>query len=127
VSGLVTDPDLLSETVASMNAFRRNHGRYPFGRELADLLDLTKVTAHTRMRSAAHAGLVDWRPQRGRGDRRPVLRPNGPRRRLTVAEVREIRARRARGETLADLARRFGVTESNVSYIVNRHSWRHVA
>jgi MarR-like DNA-binding transcriptional regulator SgrR of sgrS sRNA len=124
---LTTDPDLLRETATSMNAFRRHHGRYPFGRELADLLDLAPVTAHLRMRSAAHAGLVKWKPQRGRGDRKPVLRPAGPLRQLTVDEVREIRTRRAAGELLADLARRFEVTEACVSFIVNRRSWRHIA
>jgi hypothetical protein len=128
VSGrFVTDPNLLSETAAAMNAFRRNHGRYPFGRELADLLDLAKVTAHTRMRSAAHAGLVKWSPQRGRGDRKPVLRPKGPLRKLKVDEVRQIRQRWEAGEFQADLALRFGVTQANVSFIVNRRTWRHVA
>jgi hypothetical protein len=127
MSKFITDHKLLCETVASMNDFRRNHGRYPFGRELADLLDLSIVSAHKRMRSAAHAGLVEWSSQRGRGDRKPVLRPNGPLRQLTVDEVREIRSRRAAGERLADLARRFDVTECNISLIVNRRTWRHVA
>src|SRR6202022_159309 len=116
-------PNLPNETAVAMNAFRRNHGRYPFGRELADLLDLAKVTAHTRMRSAAHAGLVKWMPQRGRGRRKPVLRPTGPLRRLTVDEVCEIRQRREAGELQADLARRFGVTQANASFIINRPPW----
>ena len=42
---------------------------------------------------------------------------------LTIAQVNEIRARRAAGEKLKDLARSFGVSESNVSVVANCRSW----
>ena len=46
-----------------------------------------------------------------------------PMAKLTIAQVNEIRARRAAGEKLKDLARSFGVSESNVSVVANCRSW----
>lgn len=46
-----------------------------------------------------------------------------PMAKLTTAQVNEIRARRAAGEKLKDIARSFGVSESNVSVVANRRSW----
>ncbi len=46
-------------------------------------------------------------------------------RKLTVEQVRDIRARHAAVGTNA-LAREHGVTPSNVSQIVHRRTWRHV-
>lgn len=46
-----------------------------------------------------------------------------PMAKLTTAQVNEIRARRAAGEKLKDLARSFGVSESNVSVVTNCRSW----
>jgi hypothetical protein len=127
MSRFTTDPKLLGETVAAMEAFRRRNGRYPFGRELADLLDLAVVTAYSRMRSAAAAELVSWMSQRGRGPRKLRHGARVPQRQLTVPQVREIRARWADGERQVELAAEFGVTEANISYIVNRRTWKHVA
>ena len=44
--------------------------------------------------------------------------------RLTTAAVADIRARKARGERQADIARSFGVDPSLVSRIVRNESWR---
>lgn len=41
--------------------------------------------------------------------------------------VRAIRDAYAGGETLASLASRYGICKSNVSFIVNRTTWAHVA
>ncbi|WFC66447.1 hypothetical protein EUC41_09045 [Achromobacter denitrificans] len=46
-----------------------------------------------------------------------------PMAKLTTAQVNEIRARRAAGEKLKDLARSFGVSESNISVVTNCRSW----
>ncbi|MFB7114086.1 HNH endonuclease [Streptomyces sp. NPDC056291] len=46
---------------------------------------------------------------------------------LTADAVREIRRQAADGAAHADIAARFDVTESNVSHIVRRKSWRHVS
>ena len=53
-------------------------------------------------------------------------RERSPRRRLTGAQVIEIRARRDAGDRLAVLAADFGVTPSNVSQIVRRRTWKHL-
>lgn len=45
---------------------------------------------------------------------------------LTSDQVREIRSRRAAGESLNSLAASFGVRISNISSIARRRSWKHV-
>lgn len=44
--------------------------------------------------------------------------------RLTLDQVRDIRARHFAGETFAALARVFGITPANVRFIVRRQTWR---
>jgi hypothetical protein len=62
---------------------------------------------------------------RGRsGVRSGVLNHNA---RLTEDDVRAIRQRRAAGETTVALGKAFGVSSPQISYIVNRKVWRHVA
>lgn len=46
---------------------------------------------------------------------------------LNRGAVETIRTRRANGEKLRPLALEFGVTETMISYICNRKSWKHVA
>ena len=46
---------------------------------------------------------------------------------LTEAGVREIRAAVAGGETGRSVAKRYGVSDVLVSYIVRRKAWSHVA
>ena len=46
---------------------------------------------------------------------------------LTDDEVREIRARAALGDRQIDIAKAFGISRANVSYIVSRKTWGHVA
>lgn len=46
--------------------------------------------------------------------------------RLTDDDVISIRSRRAAGETLEQIARDFDTHPSNISRIVNRHTWRHI-
>jgi hypothetical protein len=47
-----------------------------------------------------------------------------PSAKLTEADVREIRRRRAEGEMMKVLAAEFGVDQANISAIVNRRSWK---
>lgn len=49
-----------------------------------------------------------------------------PNSKLTVADVRTMRERRARGEPLKSLARAYGVTTTTICDICKRHSWSHV-
>ena len=46
---------------------------------------------------------------------------------LTADEVQEMRALRSEGWLLSDLAARYGVTKSNVSYILRGKGWKTVA
>ncbi|WP_295014830.1 HNH endonuclease [uncultured Microbacterium sp.] len=55
-----------------------------------------------------------------------AARERSPRRRLTGAQVTEIRARRSAGALIVTLAAEFGVTPSNVSQIVRRRTWKHL-
>lgn len=45
---------------------------------------------------------------------------------LTIAQVREIRARCAAGESDADLAIAFGVVKTNINQIRLRRTWKFV-
>ncbi|WP_237725838.1 HNH endonuclease signature motif containing protein [Streptomyces sp. W007] len=46
---------------------------------------------------------------------------------LSASEIRPIREAYAQGELQRDIAERFNITQGNVSAIVLRKSWRHVA
>lgn len=48
------------------------------------------------------------------------------RRKLTVAQVHEVRRRSAAGETGRSLAKEFGVCETNMSYVLRREYYAHV-
>ena len=45
---------------------------------------------------------------------------------LKNGQIREIRRRALNGETQADIARRFSVDQSSISYIVRRKTWPHI-
>jgi hypothetical protein len=45
---------------------------------------------------------------------------------LTESKIREIRFRNSNGETGAELALKFSVSQSNISYIIHRKIWKHV-
>lgn len=46
---------------------------------------------------------------------------------LSTGQVREIRDLHAHGQRFVDIARNYGVTPENVSFICRRQTWRHVA
>jgi hypothetical protein len=63
--------------------------------------------------------------------RQVVVLPNlrgskHPNAKLTEDDVREIRRRRATGESFASLAEAFGIANRNIQAVVYRRSWRHV-
>jgi hypothetical protein len=73
-----------------------------------------------------------WRPRTRGGARRLLPRglPRGEASRvskLTERRVREMRECRARGETYASIAERFGVAFETARRAVNRGTWAHVA
>jgi predicted DNA-binding protein (UPF0251 family) len=67
------------------------------------------------------------RKGRARLQKRPELALRGethPMAKLTVGEVSEIRALRARGWTQTALAKRFHVTQSSIWRILHNHNWK---
>jgi len=62
--------------------------------------------------------------QRKIPDQKGMDNPNA---RLTEADVRTIRQRKADGATHSELAKEFGVTKTTISFIHNRKLWPHVA
>lgn len=46
---------------------------------------------------------------------------------LTESQVRQIKRRRAAGETLAKIAKKYGVTVSAISHIATGKNWAHVS
>jgi hypothetical protein len=114
------------------------HGRVPVGFVL-HRCDNPPCVRPTHLYEGSPADNVNDREARGRGvilrgdahpqriDPSKVLR--GERHgmaRLTVEDVRAIRARRARGEKLRTISVDFGIKEAQVSAIVSRRNWAHV-
>ena len=111
------------QTYAHRYAHEITHGPIPKGSYVCHRCDqplccrpehLFLGSQTDNMRDAAAKGRV------ARGER------NGQAK-LTEDAVREIRARRAAGEKLTDLARQYGVVFGIVSAIAHRRIWRHVA
>jgi hypothetical protein len=55
-----------------------------------------------------------------RGERNPQAK-------LSESDVRDIRQRRVDGERVGSLAKAYGMSAANISTIVHRRSWKHVA
>lgn len=55
-----------------------------------------------------------------------IIGENNKQAKLKVADVVRLRALRAEGATQCDLARHFGISQSQVERIVNRHQWKNV-
>jgi len=63
--------------------------------------------------------------ERGRYPGTPGERHNSAK--LTEKDIKEIRRRSELGETNVKLGKDYGVTDTTISYIVRRKTWRHVA
>lgn len=57
----------------------------------------------------------------------PLVGEKHPRSKLTEDAVREIRVRRAAGESYSSLAKAFGVDKTNIAYVATRKTWKHVS
>lgn len=66
------------------------------------------------------------RKGRGRYIGRGLPGEQSPHAKLTEAQVREIRRRRAAGEKVVALGRAYGVTHTLISAIALRRAWRHI-
>lgn len=79
----------------------------------------------SHLRAGTTADNARDRTERGR--RHDTAGEKSPSARLTNEDVREIRARHSAGETLGALGVAFGMTSSNIQFIVTRRTWKHVA
>jgi hypothetical protein len=84
--------------------------------------DLSNLEWVTRRENMLHAHFVikSWTHSQVKGEQINTAK-------LTEDKVREIRRLFKDGQTFQDLAVKFGVTPSNISYIVRGLTWRHVA
>lgn len=105
---------LTVEVVAEM---RRAAKRGVPTAEIARLCGITEKYARTVLN-----GLV-WQQA---NSIEPPLRPWHAKRRFTEDQVREIRRRRATGESRQSLAEEFGVSGATISHIVYGMSYRYV-
>jgi HNH endonuclease len=81
-----------------------------------------------RLHAQQHPEAFKWGPEH-EFYRRPEAWPRGEKvygAKLTAANVREIRQRRARGASLNSLASEYGVSFANISLIARRKTWRHI-
>jgi len=100
-------------------AYEAFKGPIPDGMSVMHSCDRPSCCNPTHLRVGTHAENMADMANKGRQKRgayHPVAK-------LTEADVREIRRLAELGVTQADIGETFGVTQSNVSYIVNRHAW----
>ena len=111
-------------------AYRLAFGEIPEGLFVLHGCDNRSCVNPAHLRAGTHEDNMRDMISRGRQSRKaPPLRlgEKAPSAVLTEEQVREIRQRRANGELGVKLAKEFGVTPENISSIVLRKSWEHVA
>lgn len=104
-------------------SFYLHHGRLPDGHALHNCDNPRCVNPHHIREGTQRENVAD-RHTRGRS-RGPRGEDHG-RSTLTADDVRLIRARKANGESLRELAVAFNTVPSNIAHVVHRRSWAHV-
>ena len=84
-------------------------------KEIAAKYDLTSSAASDIIRGVSWKHVPGAHPAQGK-----------KRVRLTEEDVRNVRRRRSSGETLATIAADYETSETNIMYIVERRTWKHV-
>lgn len=97
------------ERMSKAHIGKQSHLGIPHGEETRK-----RISESRKATAAARPEIVWWRGEKSRMAK------------LTEADVRAIRAACAAGEKQCVVARRFGIKDPQVSYIVNRKSWKHV-
>ncbi len=103
-----------------------HHGAVPDGKFVCHHCDNRVCVNPHHLFAGTHTDNMRDMWAKGRGDR--VKRPRGERNgtsKLSEGDVVAMRRDRSEGATLSDLARRFGVTESNASSICRGKTWTH--
>ena len=106
-------------------AWTVTNGAIPDGLEACHRCDNPACVNPAHLFIATHLENVRDCINKGRINR-PIGEAN-PRCRLTAEDAKAIRAMSASGVTQAAISRLYGVTAANVSVIVSRKSWKHVA
>ena len=102
-----------------------NNGELPDGLNICHACDNPPCVNPAHLYAGTQADNMSDMKTKGR-----LVNPTGERHgesKLTAADVIAIRAASANGEIQRTIATRFGVTRSQVSNIVNRKSWTHIA
>lgn len=81
---------------------------------------------HLYLGTASQNMLEMWRRGRHPGSPRGRVGENHPNAKLSEDDVRTIRRLASAGVTQQALANRFGVTQTNISWVVRRKSWGHI-
>lgn len=84
--------------------------------EIADYFGVTRMNATLVIGGRSFSHLNDIEA--------PVKKPGGTK--FTDDDIRTIRRRKAEGDTLAAIAQDYGVSASNISFIVSRKTFKHV-
>lgn len=106
-------------------AYAMAHGPIPDGMQVLHRCDNPACVRADHLFIGTNADNVADKVSKGR-QWTPVGEKH-PRSKLTVDQVREIRAGRAAGVHGKDLAARYGVTHALIYAIANRRVWKHVA
>lgn len=108
---------LKGKTVAAHKfAYERAHGPVPKGLLVMHLCDNSKCVNPAHLKAGTNAENI--------ADSARKLRQNS---KLRPIDVRRIRARVAKGEVQQLVANDYGLHQADVSNIVHRKYWRHVA
>lgn len=111
-----------SERAAHRIAWCAYRGPIPAGTLLRHKCDVPSCVNPDHLLTGTHRENMDDMVRRGRYWSRSGAA--SPAAKLSAAQVADIRARRATGETLRSIAQRHGTHLSNVSLIARGESWR---
>jgi hypothetical protein len=124
---------------ASRIVYELTFGGIPDGKCVCHSCDRGRCVNPSHLFPGTHLENMQDRERKGRGNqpsgdacgarKHPERLVRGERQwcaKLKPDDVREIRARRARGETLVSIASSFGITYGQVSRIYLRRKWAHI-
>lgn len=103
------------------------HGSIPDDHDVCHSCDNPLCVNPKHLWAGTHAQNMADMATKGRAAREFATGTNAYNAKLTDERVREIRRLYAEGVTMRALSKQFGVSQPNISYIVNRKAWAHVA
>ena len=105
-------------------AFTLAHGAISSGNDVCHRCDVrTCINPAHLFQGSRAVNLADMRAKGRQADMRGERHPKA---KITEAQVREIRAAVASGETMRSVGSRYGLTSMTVADIHHRRSWKHI-